>query len=78
MRNYFRIVSTLKGSNRTATVKSILDEAREEVIEQKLKDAKVKLKQKLTAIEAARTVVANLERELEVLTAQVEADISNV
>lgn len=54
---------------------SILQEAKKEVIEARAKDAKNKLKTKLAQIESAKLVVANLERELEVIMEQVNAEL---
>jgi hypothetical protein len=56
-------------------VSEILSEAKQEIIEQKAKEAKTKIKSKLTQIDAAKGIVANLERELEVLVEQVNAEI---
>lgn len=56
--------------------KSIVDEAREEVVEQKAKEAKTKIKAHLIKMEAAKMIVANLERELEVLVEQVNAELN--
>lgn len=54
---------------------SILQEAKKEVVEARAKDAKNKLKTKLAQIESAKLVVANLERELEVIMEQVNAEL---
>jgi len=58
------------------TAADILKEARKEVNEEKAKEAKTKIKSKLAQIQAAKTVLNNLERELEVLVEQVNADLT--
>jgi hypothetical protein len=45
--------------------KKALEEAKKEVEQEYFKEAKDKLKKKLTELKAARLVVKNLERELE-------------
>lgn len=57
-------------------VQSIVEQAKEEVNEAKIKEAKVKIKAKLQQISAAEIVVANLKRELEVLVEQVNAEVN--
>ena len=52
-------------------IKKIEAEAREELAEEQGKAAKASLKAKLKAISQARAVVANLEREYEVLLREV-------
>jgi len=54
---------------------SILDEAKKEIVKERSTAAKTKLKAKLQQIEAAKLVLANLEREMEVLVAQVNAEL---
>ena len=55
---------------------SIVEEAQKEVIEAKAKEAKGKIKAKLTQIETAKLVLANLTRELDVLVEQVNAELN--
>ena len=57
------------------TTNNILEEARAEVLEAKAKEAKGKIKAHLQKLEAAKLIVSNLERELEVLLAQVGAEL---
>lgn len=59
------------------TAGSIVDEARKELREAKAKTAKTKIVDKLKQLDAAQSIVKNLERELEVLMEQVEADLKN-
>jgi len=56
-------------------VAAILAEAKQEVIEAKSKEAKTKIKDHLKKLDNAKLVVSNLERELEVMVAQIEADL---
>lgn len=58
------------------TAQSILAEAKQEVLGQVADNARTKIKAKLTQIENAKQIVANLERDLEVLLEQVNADLS--
>ena len=46
-------------------IKKVSDEAEKELVEEKLKDAKRRIKEKLILLDRAKKVVANLERELE-------------
>ena len=57
-------------------INEIERQAKAEVAEEQGKAAKVAIKKKLAAISAARAVVANLEREYEVLLREVAADVS--
>jgi flagellin-specific chaperone FliS len=59
------------------TATSIVEEAKKELREAKARTAKTKIVEKLKQLDAAQTIVKNLERELEVLTEQVEADLKN-
>ena len=58
------------------TAQSILAEAKQEVLGEVAGNARTKIKAKLTQIENAKQIVANLERDLEVLLEQVNADLS--
>ena len=58
------------------TANDILREAQREATEAKAKAAKEKLKDKLSQIDKAKVVLANFERELEVLLEQVNADLN--
>ena len=58
------------------TAQSILAEAKQEVLSQVADSARSKIKAKLTQIENAKQIVANLERELETLLEQVSIDLS--
>jgi len=62
--------------NIKTTAQDILREAKKEAVEAKAKDAKEKIKSKLKALDAAKLIVANLERELEVLVEQVNAELN--
>lgn len=57
-------------------IKTIEAEARKEVAEEQGKAAKAQIKAKLQAISKARAIVANLEREYEVLLREVASDVS--
>ncbi len=57
-------------------IKSVEAEAKRELAEEQAKAAKSALKKKLAAISAARAVVANLEREYEVLLREVASDVA--
>lgn len=54
-------------------VKKALEEAKKEISEEKFKKAKERYKTKLRELEQAKTIVANLNRELEDL----EMELSN-
>jgi hypothetical protein len=56
-------------------IKAAEEQARKEVAEEQAKAAVAKLKAKLKAISAARAVVANLEREYEVLLREAGSDL---
>ncbi len=58
------------------TAEDIVREAKKEATEEKAKVAKGKLKSKLQQIDAAKIVLSNLERELEVLIEQVNAELN--
>ena len=63
-------------TNIKTTANDILKEAKKEANEEKAKTAKSKIKGKLAQIDAAKLVVSNLERELEVLLEQVNAELA--
>jgi ppGpp synthetase/RelA/SpoT-type nucleotidyltranferase len=46
-------------------VKQVAAEAQKEITEEKMKEAKRRVKEKLTLLDKAQKVVSNLERELE-------------
>lgn len=52
-------------------IKAVDAEVRKELADEKVKNAKIKLKAKLATIDAARTVLANAEREYEDLLATI-------
>lgn len=56
-------------------IKTVEAEAKKEIAEEQGKRAKEKIKGHLAKICAARAVIANLEREYEVLLAEVGADV---
>lgn len=46
-------------------IKKVTEEAQKELMDEKMKDAKTKVKSKLKELDAARKVVSNVEVELE-------------
>lgn len=52
-------------------IKQVKEEAEKEIREERMKVAKGKVKDKLTAIHKAEQIVANLKRELEDLYAEI-------
>lgn len=52
-------------------INKVTEEAKKELVEERLKAAKARLKTKLAAIDSAKTVLANLEREYADLVATI-------
>ena len=63
-------------NNEPKTVKSIADEAAAELREERMVEAKKKIKVKLKELEASKRVTKNLERELEELYVEIGESLS--
>ena len=63
-------------TNIKPTSADIMEAAKKEVVEGRSKEAKAKIKAQLLRIEAASKVLQNLENDLEVIMAEVDADLS--
>ena len=63
-----------KENHKMFDIKEVEKAAREELAEEQSKNAKTKIKSKLKEIATARAIVANLEREYEILLQEIGAE----
>ncbi len=56
-------------------IKKVKEEAQREVYEEKMKEAKAKVKKKMQELESAKVIVKNLERELEDIYATISEGV---